>query len=352
MCVIIAAPPNVNIPRDALLDAIFENPDGAGFMIAHGGHLWTERSANDPQSIVDAFLALQGNYPDAYGVFHARIATQGSCVDENTHPFQVPGKPWAMMHNGVMPLGDPFGNRSDSRILAEDHMSTRTWGQLRDGRKDLEKWLKSNKVVLLSSRREKGGRVIIWNENLGTWSKSGDDKGCWYSHRQSGRRTRQETKVTTTYSYGQGWRGWDDAVDMPVTRPKPVTADFCPRCQRWPKNCKCPNPTDPQARRLREAADMLNVDPDDIRKHCGYKQADIEEMVDEILGVPMADVTPEPEPEKDENGLPIVQGSWSQLDPDLYLADDGTVWRRSPNPKTPNTILPTGKVWTQTGADT
>lgn len=180
MCIICVSPPGSTFRADDLREAIRENKDGAGYMIRHRGSLLIDRSAKDAGRIVEWLIANQDAYKGDWVVFHARLATHGSVVDENTHPFNVPGKHWALAHNGVCGLKDgPFTDRSDSRILAEDHVSGQTWAGLRESQKDVEKWLSLDKVVLLSARREKGGPCLIFNRELGVDNKD----GTWYSHR-------------------------------------------------------------------------------------------------------------------------------------------------------------------------
>lgn len=180
MCIIMACPPNHTPSYNDLLDATLENSDGSGFMIKSPGGLIIERSAKDDHGMIDAFLDYRKKWPDVWGVWHSRLATHGAVEDDNTHPFKVPGQPWALVHNGILPLSDgPFNSdRSDSRILAEDHISAATWEDIRSCKTHLENWLQGDKVVILSGQREKGGSCIILNEHLGTWQGN----GCWYSH--------------------------------------------------------------------------------------------------------------------------------------------------------------------------
>ncbi len=192
MCIIIVAPPGKVISMDDLEDAIYENSDGAGYMIRVNGKLIIERSALRPDKVVATFDRLQYRYRDSWKVFHARLATQGTMTDVNTHPFNVPGTPWALAHNGILDLGDgPWSDRSDSRIFAEDHVANVTWQMLHDTKEKTEKWLGGSKVVILSSKKERNGPCLILNERLGYWSKG---NGCWYSHTLYGSKWYRPTK--------------------------------------------------------------------------------------------------------------------------------------------------------------
>ncbi len=365
MCVIIAAPPGERIPRDDLLDACFENPDGFGFVISYRGNLISDRDPLDAKRIIDGFLREQDKHPECWGIFHARIATQGGVNEENTHPFQVPGEPWMLLHNGVMPLHDgPWGNRSDSRILAEDHIAGMTWKELQDTKAETEAWLKSNKVVLLSARRERGGRCIIWNEEKGHWSQR---TSCWYSHHLShartrpryvdgerwtghghqgtstpavwgGNRTRRAERTLTSNNEGRIIRATMTTATEGTTRGP--GGELLPFYRRT-----VPAQTEGQIR-LEHAADLLCVEPDDIRAWVGGDARELEKLVADVLDGAdwlednVSDSAEDEEEEETETapvteqrftpqGVPIIEGHW---DPDtgLYLADDGRTWAVDP----------------------
>ena len=180
MCLIIVCPPGKTPDMDTIIDATYDNPDGSGWcMRVNGGMEWV-RSATNVDHVIGSFYAAREQHPDTWAVWHSRFATHGTTDDNNTHPFPVPGKPWMLMHNGMLPLSDGFrGGRSDSRILAEDHISEMTWEEMLHDKVEFEKWLQGDKVVILSERREKHGPCLILNENRGIWAK---DDGCWYSH--------------------------------------------------------------------------------------------------------------------------------------------------------------------------
>ena len=180
MCVIIVCPPGKDPGVDMLCDAMWDNEDGSGFAIRHDGTITVVRSHDDMQHVLDEWQRLRAKYPTAWAVWHSRLATHGGINMDNVHPFNVPNRPWILAHNGIMPLNDgplPDRDRSDSRILAEDHVSHMTWGTIQARQGEFETWLRGDKVVIMSERREKGGPVIILNESKGYWDKD----GCWYS---------------------------------------------------------------------------------------------------------------------------------------------------------------------------
>ena len=184
MCLIIACPPGKTPDLDVIIDATIENPDGSGWCMRVNGGMESVRSAHSVDHVIGSFWQARERWPNTWAVWHSRLATQGHLVDENTHPFQVTGKPWMLVHNGIMPLSDGprtggMYGRSDSRIFAEDHISEYEWTELHKDKAELEGWLGSNKVVILSERREKYGPCLILNADLGVWDQV---DGCWYSH--------------------------------------------------------------------------------------------------------------------------------------------------------------------------
>lgn len=185
MCLIIACPPGKTPDMDVIIDATIDNPDGSGWCMRVNGGMDSVRSAQSIDHVIGSFFQAREQYPNTWAVWHSRLATQGYLVDENTHPFQVPGKPWMLVHNGIMPLSDGpraggLGqSRSDSRIFAEDHISEFTWEEMIAEQANIEKWLGYNKVVILSERREKHGPCLILNADKGLWDA---EDGCWYSH--------------------------------------------------------------------------------------------------------------------------------------------------------------------------
>lgn len=188
-----------------------------------GRSLEVFKSVEDTR-VLSTFLAARAEHPQTWAVWHSRIATQGQLVRENCHPFLVPGRPWAMAHNGILPLSDPPTirrggiERSDSRILAEDHLSLAHWRHIRSGQDEWEEWLGSSKVVLLSSEKERGGPILILNERLGTWQD-----GCWHSH---GKYTYVSTSASAHTPIDDDDDEWDYWADYQERR----GTDWCDVC--------------------------------------------------------------------------------------------------------------------------
>ena len=232
MCLIIACPPGKTPDMDVIIDATIENPDGSGWCMRVNGGMDSVRSAHSIDHVIGSFYQAREANPNAWAVWHSRLATQGNLVDENTHPFQVPGKPWMLVHNGIMPLSDGprtggWAGRSDSRIFAEDHISEFSWEEMLAKQANIEQWLGYNKVVILSERREKHGPCLILNADKGLWDS---EDGCWYSHsvdkticnacnKRSVRCDCPSNSWSKYRRYGGGtksvgtWDAWDDEAD-------------------------------------------------------------------------------------------------------------------------------------------
>ena len=229
MCLAIVCPPGKTPDLDVIIDATIENPDGSGWCMRVNGGMEMVRSAHSIDHVIGSFMQARERWPDAWAVWHSRLATQGQNTDDNTHPFAVPDRPWMLVHNGIMPLSDGprcggWTGRSDSRIFAEDHISEYTWEGLHEGRSALEGWLGHNKVVILSERREEYGPCLILNEDSGLWDA---EDGCWYSHgvdkttcNTCGKRS-VRCECVSTYSKYRRYTpivgGWDDEdPDVPA----------------------------------------------------------------------------------------------------------------------------------------
>lgn len=275
------SPPGSILNADDLREAIAENRDGAGYMIRSNGRLLIDRSYKDDVELVERLIVLQAAHRNDWIVFHARLATHGSCTDDNCHPFVVPGTTWALAHNGICGLKDgPFSDRSDSRILAEDHIPQRTWEQLRDGMADIEKWLGTDKVVILSSRKERGGPCLIFNHARGVTNKD----GTWYSHGL------YWPKYRTHRAVEDSWDNWEhgtytkqpdgsyrftdkrSSATATVTKEDTTTGKDDDKSQSWSclgcgkdeDGCTCEQSAD-EPTLIERAAILLNVSPDDLR---------------------------------------------------------------------------------------
>jgi predicted glutamine amidotransferase len=187
MCLIIVCPPGHTPGREVLEETMKQNKDGSGWVMKGPKETFlAHKSATDTDKVLESFLAARKSNPQTWCLWHSRIATRGTKGnDDNVHPFRVPNRPWMMAHNGSLDLydlpmpGDVFCHRSDSRIFAEDCLPNWHWTDMLAQQEDLEKYIGTSKIVVISSQREKKRPVLILNESKGTWDK---DDHCWYSH--------------------------------------------------------------------------------------------------------------------------------------------------------------------------
>lgn len=234
MCILIACPPDTTPDLTDLWDATDQNPDGHGWAIRHDGTI--ERMVSvDADRALSTFLAARERWPGTWALWHSRFATQGVRDTTNCQPLIVPGTGWVMGHNGILPFSDgPLDNRrSDSRILAEDHLPTWGWKDLRLQSTALDAWLSPSKVVIMSPRKEKGGPVIILGEKRGTWAKD----GCWWSSRPyvMNAAWKQSSRPLSAYLTDEELARWDDEEGD-------VFSPTCDVCHETYGDCDCPDP--------------------------------------------------------------------------------------------------------------
>ena len=181
MCLITFLPAGVQPDPTRLHTGAQYNSDGHGFAIVTGDDLIVEKGL-DGETLVAAFTRARRNHPDGPALFHSRLRTHGPIDVDNCHPFAVGGDRRTMIaHNGILPRavhprrGDP---RSDTRILAEDHLPRLGSAHLRRTRLRLERWMgPNNLMVLLTVDRRYRQQAHLFNESRGIW-----DEGVWYSN--------------------------------------------------------------------------------------------------------------------------------------------------------------------------
>lgn len=100
MCIIIHKPAAVTIPVDYLKEAADYNPDGVGVAIYAPGQ--KIRIIKSERGKPELAIQAQKNNPGAEIFFHFRVATHGEVCDVNTHPINIPGTPFWLMHNGIL----------------------------------------------------------------------------------------------------------------------------------------------------------------------------------------------------------------------------------------------------------
>ncbi|WP_416566138.1 class II glutamine amidotransferase [Nocardia testacea] len=182
MCILTFIKPGITPDTDMLMRGALVNPDGHGYAVLTDTGIGTGHGL-DATIVIAEFAQLRDRYPDGPALFHSRLATHGAQDLTNCHPFRVGGDERTVLaHNGILPKqvhpanGDP---RSDTRIAAEDFLPTTPFGSLDSwaGRERLERWLGSDKMVLLTVDPAYKHQAYIFNEHRGHWVE-----GSWYSN--------------------------------------------------------------------------------------------------------------------------------------------------------------------------
>ncbi|MFI6958608.1 hypothetical protein ACIBJI_34720 [Nocardia sp. NPDC050408] len=182
MCILTFVKPGISPNLDALRGGALANPHGHGYAVITAATITVGRGM-DAEAVLNEFAAVRQQYPNSPALFHSRLATHGLRDVENCHPFVVGGDARTVLaHNGILPetvhptQDDP---RSDTRIAAEDFLPIHPFGSLDSwaGRERLERWLGTDKMVLLSVDPAYKHSAYIFNERLGHW-----DEGSWYSN--------------------------------------------------------------------------------------------------------------------------------------------------------------------------
>lgn len=231
MCILTFIKPGITPDTDLLLRGALVNPDGHGYAIHTGDQILTGHGL-DATTLIAEFTKLRDMHPDGPALFHSRLATHGRHDLTNCHPFRLGGDERTVLaHNGILPAhvhpakGDP---RSDTRIAAEDYLPTRPFGSLDSwaGRERLERWLGTDKLVLLTVDPAYKHPAYIFNEHRGHWIA-----GSWYSN--------------DTYR----WRLWLDEAGCEACGeyepdkfgPHCPTCGHCEECRRPFPACVCPD---------------------------------------------------------------------------------------------------------------
>lgn len=180
MCLLSYYPPGSMPVREHLANGARFNPDGFGWAMLAGedqGGLVSVRYLDAATAISD-FMAQRDCHPDAPMLFHSRHATDTGATVANCHPFPLgTDTGTAVAHNGYLFPVTEGEERSDSRIFAEEILPRY---DLDDPFQFdyLERWLDTNKVVVLSSSPAHEKPVYILNARRGV--QLGD--GTWHSN--------------------------------------------------------------------------------------------------------------------------------------------------------------------------
>ncbi|MFF5037350.1 class II glutamine amidotransferase domain-containing protein [Nocardia salmonicida] len=181
MCILTFIKPSIVADYDALAAGAEANPHGHGWAV-HAGDRLVIGHGLDPKITITEFAQARMLFPDGPALFHSRFATHGKQTTANCHPFAIGGdKRSVLAHNGILPEHVhplPGDDRSDTRIAAEDFLPRLPFGSLDSwtGRTRFERWLDTDKAVILTVDPAFKHPAYIFNEQRGHWRD-----GCWYS---------------------------------------------------------------------------------------------------------------------------------------------------------------------------
>ncbi|AVH20262.1 class II glutamine amidotransferase [Nocardia cyriacigeorgica] len=183
MCLLTYYPAGVGADSEALINGAVANPHGHGYAIVTGDRILVGRGMSAAEVIAE-FTRRRQRYPDGPALFHSRYATKGIRATDNCHPFPLgrDGRT-VLAHNGTLPKRvhpRAYDLRSDTRIAAEEFLPRHPFGSIdtHRGRRGLESWLGSNKLVILTINPAYEKQAYLFGEQAGTW-----DGGVWYSNR-------------------------------------------------------------------------------------------------------------------------------------------------------------------------
>lgn len=176
-------------PMPDLLDKAMEerltngaecNPHGNGWAVVTGDRIITGKSLDADEAVVQ----FRAAYRHATGpaMFHSRWATHGEKTLANTHPFPVRKlADTYLAHNGIMPaesIPENWDKRSDTRVFADDILPIR-YKRLDNPkvRASLDRWLKGNKIAVLTTNPRFDRNLYLFGTELGDWVG-----GVWFSN--------------------------------------------------------------------------------------------------------------------------------------------------------------------------
>lgn len=194
MCIIIAAPKNVTLKRKTLLNCWLGNNDGGGFAYVTDEGLQIFKELESFEKFYGEYIRIKELYPKSNMLIHMRIATHGSVIEENCHPFYV-NKDLVFAHNGIIREIDIPKNRdvSDTVMFNETILQGLEKGfeKKESVRKLLENFIGYSKLCFLTSDNE----FYFANEEKGI-----SENGCWFSNTSF----RNTTYTLSNYKYFDG----------------------------------------------------------------------------------------------------------------------------------------------------
>ena len=163
MCVIAIKCKGVKMPDESTLKTMWtNNPHGAGLMYARDGRVYIEKGYMDWTSFFERVKTL-GDVTDEAVIMHFRIATHGSVIPGNTHPFPVSRDVIALTklrgsckvgvaHNGIIPI-EPRAGISDTMEYIATRLAPRA--------EEDPDWYKSEDVLMEIGREIKSKLAVL-----------------------------------------------------------------------------------------------------------------------------------------------------------------------------------------------
>ncbi len=171
MCILIAKPKGVTMPKTSVLKECWENnPDGAGIAWSKDGKVSIEKGFMKWEEL-KAYLDVN-SFDDVSALIHFRIATHGTVKAENTHPFVVNNEIVAA-HNGVLSIknegdwtdSETFFKRICNPVLKSYSINSKVFKRLVDAT------IGASKLAFLNSK----GRIKMFGEFI-------EDGGVYFSN--------------------------------------------------------------------------------------------------------------------------------------------------------------------------
>lgn len=239
MCILTFYKPGITPDLDALRDGALANPHGHGYAVVAGNRILTGHGL-DAESTITEFAATRARFPDQPALFHSRLATHGTVDLANCHPFRLGGdKRTVLAHNGILPEivhPQPADPRSDTRIAAEDFLPRQPFGPLDSwsGRARLERWLGTDKMIVLTVDPAYKHTAYLFNEHHGYWSTD----QIWYSNHSY--RWRELPNLHRPSTDLDAFCDYCGELDLDRRGPHCRYCGFCADCWHDYPHCNCP----------------------------------------------------------------------------------------------------------------
>lgn len=188
MCIAIVIPPHTVVPDEVMQLAAKRNRNGCGFAFVNSVakssartvviKRWATSEGEDLDNMMSSYKRILKKTPaaDYHVLMHFRIATAGTVIKDNAHPFPI--RHGALIHNGTLfhPVGGVNAPRSDTRIFAEAYEDKLTPEFVQLCKPDLERAIdRWNKIAMMWN----DGTVQVLNESA--WVRDAAT-GILYSH--------------------------------------------------------------------------------------------------------------------------------------------------------------------------